>query len=67
MGDPRLFQVSPPIDKFNTPELDGLIPDMIDTLRHLDDVGFAEPQIGVDLRLGIFGLESSERYPDALG
>ncbi len=67
MGDPRLFQVSRPIEKFNTPELDGLIADMIDTMRHLDGVGFAAPQIGVDLRLVMFGFESSERYPDALG
>jgi len=67
MGDPRLFQVSRPIDILNTPELDGLIADMIDTMCHLDGVGLATAQIGVDLRLVIFGFESSERYPDALG
>ena len=65
MGDPRLLLVSRPVDKFNTPELDLLITDMLDTMRHLDGVGLAAPQIGVNLRLVIFGFESSERYPDA--
>jgi peptide deformylase len=65
MGDPRLLLVSRPVVKFNTPELDQLIADMIDTMRHLDGVGLAAPQIGVNLRLVIFGFETSERYPDA--
>ena len=65
MGDPRLLRVSRPVAKFNTPELDELIADMQDTMRHHDGVGLAAPQIGVDLRLVIFGFEASERYPDA--
>ena len=65
MGDPRLHRVSRPVAKFNTAELDKLIADMQDTMRHYDGVGLAAPQIGVDLRLVIFGFETSERYPDA--
>jgi peptide deformylase len=65
MGDPRLLRVSQPIKNFNTPELDRLIADMLDTMRHLDGVGLAAPQIGVDLRLVIFGFEDSARYPNA--
>lgn len=65
MGDPRLLRIAQPVRKFNTPELDMLIADMLDTMRHLDGVGLAAPQIGVDLRLVIFGFETSERYPDA--
>lgn len=65
MGDPRLLRVAQSITKFNTPELEGLIGDMIDTMRDLDGVGLAAPQIGVDLRLVIFGFEASERYPEA--
>lgn len=65
MGDSRLLRVSQPVVKFNTTELDSLIADMLDTMRHLDGVGLAAPQIGVDLRLVIFGFEDSERYPDA--
>ena len=65
MGDPRLLRIAQPVKKFNTPELDHLVTDMLDTMRHLDGVGLAAPQIGVDLRLVIFGFEHSERYPDA--
>ena len=65
MGDPRLLRVAQPIEEFNTQELDALIADMLDTMRHLDGVGLAAPQIGADLRLVIFGFESSARYPDA--
>ena len=65
MGDPRLLRVAQPLQEFNTKELDDLIVDLQDTMRHLDGVGLAAPQIGVDVRLVIFGFESSARYPDA--
>ena len=65
IGDPRLLRVSRPVTEFNTLTLDALVADMIDTMRHLDGVGLAAPQIGVDLRLVIFGFEASERYPVA--
>ena len=67
MGDARLLRVAQPVKKFNTPELDNVLVDMLDTMRHLDGVGLAAPQIGIDLRLVIFGFESSNRYPDAAG
>ena len=65
MGDQRLLRVSRPIANIESPELARLVTDMIDTMRHLDGVGLAAPQIGVDLRLVIFGFDASERYPDA--
>jgi peptide deformylase len=65
MGDPRLLRISRPVDNFATAELDQLVQDMIDTMRHLDGAGLAAPQIGVDLRLVIFGFEHNERYPEA--
>ncbi len=65
MGDPRLLKIAKPVVGFGTPELGALITDMLDTMRHLDGVGLAAPQIGIDLRLVIFGFESSARYPDA--
>jgi peptide deformylase len=67
MGDPRLLRVAKPVEKFNTPELEAVLVDMFDTMHHLNGVGLAAPQIGIDLRLVIFGFESSERYPDAEG
>jgi peptide deformylase len=65
MGDPRLLRISRPVERFSNAELDQLVQDMIDTMRHLDGAGLAAPQIGVDLRLVIFGFEQNERYPDA--
>jgi peptide deformylase len=65
MGDPRLLAVSKPVGDFGTPELAGLLQDMRDTMRDLNGAGLAAPQIGVGLRVVIFGFEHNERYPDA--
>jgi peptide deformylase len=64
MGDPRLWQVSAPVTEFNTPELKQLLQDMRDTMAHLNGAGLAAPQIGVLLRVVIFGVQSNPRYPD---
>jgi peptide deformylase len=50
---------------FDTPELNALVDDLIDTMRAADGAGLAAPQIGVDLRVVVFGGSPSERYPDA--
>ena len=65
MGDPRLLQVAGPVERFGTPELDALLRDMEDTMRALDGAGLAAPQIGVPLRVVIFGFSASARYPGA--
>jgi peptide deformylase len=65
MGDPRLLQVARPVEHFGTPELRELIADMEDTMRALNGAGLAAPQIGVGLRVVIFGLISNPRYPGA--
>lgn len=65
MGDPRLLRVSEPVQQFGTPELAELIRDMQDTMAHLNGAGLAAPQIGVALRLVIFGVGRNPRYPDA--
>jgi peptide deformylase len=63
MGDPRLWQVSRPIEAFGTAELADLLTDMRDTMAHLNGAGLAAPQIGVALRVVIFGVKSNPRYP----
>ncbi len=63
MGDPRLWQVSRPIEAFDTAELADLLTDMRDTMAHLNGAGLAAPQIGVPLRVVIFGVKSNPRYP----
>ena len=65
MGDPRLLAVARPVHDFGTPELDSLLLDMQDTMRELDGAGLAAPQIGVGLRVVIFGFEDNARYPEA--
>ncbi len=65
MGDPRLWQQARPVERFDTPELHALVADMEATMHHLDGAGLAAPQIGVDLRVVIFGFEHNPRYPQA--
>lgn len=65
MGDPRLLRIARPVEAFGTPVLEALLQDMRDTMDHLDGAGLAAPQIGVDLRVVIFGVESNPRYPEA--
>jgi peptide deformylase len=64
MGDPRLLEVSSPVKNFGTEELKNLLTDMRDTMAHLNGAGLAAPQIGVGLRVVIFGVKSNPRYPD---
>lgn len=65
MGDSRLWQRSQEIEDFSHPELHSLIRDMEETMHHLDGAGLAAPQIGVGLRVVIFGFDSNPRYPEA--
>lgn len=65
MGDPRLLRVAKPVAAFGTAELKSLVDDLIDTMRAADGAGLAAPQIGVDLRVVVFGGSPSVRYPEA--
>ncbi len=65
MGDPRLREIAQPIITFDTPELHGLVQDLMDTMQAEDGAGLAAPQIGVGLRIVVFGFDGNPRYPDA--
>jgi peptide deformylase len=65
MGDPRLREIAAPVTRFDTEELHALVADMLDTMQANDGAGLAAIQIGVMLRVVIFGLERNPRYPDA--
>jgi len=70
MGDARLLRVAQavPAQQFNSPELQALVADMVDTMLAANGAGLAAPQIGVDLQLVIFGTGTpSPRYPDEAG
>src|SRR5438132_2389231 len=58
MGDERLLRIAQPVAQFDTPELHQLVADMFDTMAAANGAGLAAPQIGVDLRLVIFGTDA---------
>jgi peptide deformylase len=66
MGDPRLLRVAKPVEDIHDPALKEIISDMQETMHASQGVGLAAPQIGIDLRLMIFGFDRNPRYPDAL-
>ncbi|MBV8208965.1 MAG: peptide deformylase [Burkholderiaceae bacterium] len=65
MGDPRLLRVAEPVARFDTPELRELLADMFETMHAADGAGLAAPQIGIGLRVVVFGFERNPRYPEA--
>jgi peptide deformylase len=65
MGDPRLLAVAEPVREFGTPALEALLADMRETMQDLNGAGLAAPQIGVGLRVVIFGMDYNPRYPEA--
>ena len=65
MGDGRLLRIAEEVRDFDTPQLHTLLADMHDTMQTLNGAGLAAPQIGVNLRVVIFGVSYNTRYPDA--
>jgi peptide deformylase len=65
MGDPRLLEHSRPVERFGTVALLALIGDLHETMVAATGAGLAAPQIGVGLRVVVFGFEHNQRYPDA--
>lgn len=64
MGDARLLRIAEEVRQFNTPQLHALLADLRDTMLALDGAGLAAPQIAVNLRVVIFGVNHNPRYPD---
>ena len=65
MGDPDLHRIASPVSEFATPALDALVRDLWETMAARGGVGLAATQIGELQRVVVFGVEHSERYPDA--
>ena len=65
IGDPRLRRHAGAVDRFGDATLGTLITDMLDTMKACDGAGLAAPQVGVPLRVVIFGIDNNSRYPDA--
>lgn len=64
MGNEKLATPSLSVKNFSNEEMKELINDMQDTMKEKGGVGIAAPQIGCNLRVVMFGFESSERYPN---
>ncbi len=68
MGDERLLRVAPQVPEamFASAEMTELITDLRETMYAASGAGIAAPQIGVNLRVVIFGgTGKNPRYPDA--
>jgi len=66
LGDPRLRQQARPVRDLDDPLLPRLIADLDDTMAACNGAGLAAPQIGVPLRVVLFGGSGpNPRYPDA--
>lgn len=64
MGNPQIYQPCAAVTAFDTPELQQLIADLIDTQIAHDGVGIAANQIGVQLQVMIYGFDKrNPRYP----
>ncbi|MFV2032369.1 MAG: peptide deformylase [Gammaproteobacteria bacterium] len=65
MGETSLYEKSSEVQEFASAQLESLIQDMWDTMAVEEGAGLAAPQIGVNLRVVIFGYDSNPRYPEA--
>ena len=65
MGEPRLLLTATSVEAFDTPELHALVADLWETMAAEAGAGLAAPQIGVSLRVVVFGYQENPRYPDA--
>jgi peptide deformylase len=64
IGHPLLLQSASAVTEFNTPELDALVQDMLDTMAEADGAGLAANQIGELKRVVVFGFNQNPRYPN---
>jgi peptide deformylase len=66
MGDPVLRERAAEVsaEELRGPEVQGLIDDMIETMRAADGAGLAAPQVGVAKRIAVIEVrEGNPRYP----
>ena len=66
IGNSILHKTAKPVTNFGSAELKELTTVMFQTMREKNGVGLAAPQIGVSLRLFVYGFEHSSRYTNVL-
>lgn len=65
MGHPLLAQVAKPVADVREPAVAMLLEDMFDTMAACSGAGLAAPQIGVSVRVVVFGVSHNPRYSQA--
>ena len=67
LGHPILRQVAEPVspEAIRSPEIQGFIDDLIETMAEYDGAGLAAPQVHVSRQIVVFQVEGNPRYPDA--
>ena len=67
-GEPLLLQqaIQVPPETITSPEIQGIVQDLLDTMKDANGAGLAAPQIGISLQIVVFGFEKNERYPNEL-
>ena len=65
VGHPILRQPARDVapEAIGEPEVQRLIGDLVDTMRHAQGAGLAAPQIGVPLRVAVIEVRDNPRYP----
>ncbi len=65
-GTPQLrhIAVNVPPEWFDSFTSKTLIEDLFATMKARNGAGLAAPQIGIDLRIVVYGFQSNPRYPD---
>jgi peptide deformylase len=65
VGDPRLRRPAQPVDPatIGTDDVQGVIDDLVATMRAANGAGLAATQIGVDLRICVIEVDHNPRYP----
>jgi peptide deformylase len=68
MGEPVLRRVARPltVQELESPAIQSLIDDMIDTMHDADGAGLAAPQVYESVQLCVIEISKNPRYPDAL-
>jgi peptide deformylase len=65
LGNPVLRKVAREVtpEELNSPAIQKLIDDMIETMREYDGVGLAAPQVHESLRIAVIEVDDNRRYP----
>lgn len=63
IGHPFLLTPAKLVTRFDTSQLHDLVQDLFDTMEAHQGVGLAAPQIGVGLRVFVFGIKAHPKYP----